>query len=112
MEIDPPDSGAGRDLVTMIQRGDVNKMSFGFRTLKDVWERVDKGDGSKPEEIRTLLKVRLFDVSPVTFPAYPQTDIAARSRDLWEKSRGPSQALLAANSRKRALDLLERDGSY
>lgn len=114
VEIDPPDSSGGRDLVVAVGRGDVKQMSFGFRTLKDSWERVQK-DGGAVEEIRTLLKVRLFDVSPVTFPAYPQTDVAVRSREEWRVSlnRDPHPDPLLARERVergRRLDLLEREG--
>jgi phage head maturation protease len=38
--------------------------------------------------VRTILKVkRLYDVSPVTFPAYPDTDVAKRSLDAWKASK-------------------------
>jgi phage head maturation protease len=47
-------------------------MSFGFRTITDEW-RMDES-----ETIRELHEVELFDVSPVTFPAYPQTDVSTR----------------------------------
>jgi hypothetical protein len=75
VELDIPDTNAGRDLITSIKRGDVNQMSFGFRV------KPGGQDWAKDEEgrmIRTLKKVGLLDVSPVTFPAYPQTDIAVR----------------------------------
>lgn len=74
-EIHPPDTQLARDLATSIARGDVDQMSFGFRTLEDAWE---KRDG---ENIRILKKVELFDVSPVTFPAYPETHVSARALD-------------------------------
>jgi len=73
IEIDPPDTQAARDLMVSLQRGDINQMSFGFRTITDKWE---KRDG---EWLRTLREVELFDVSPVTYPAYAATDIAVRS---------------------------------
>jgi len=73
IEIDPPDTQAARDLIISMSRGDINQMSFGFRTITDKWAKLDG------EWIRTLLEVDLFDVSPVTYPAYNSTDIAVRS---------------------------------
>jgi HK97 family phage prohead protease len=75
IEIDPPDTQAARDLMVSISRGDVSQMSFGFtiRPGGQDWAKDDDG-----RTIRTLKKVRLFDVSPVTYPAYPQTDVALR----------------------------------
>jgi Escherichia/Staphylococcus phage prohead protease len=70
-----PDTNFARDLLRSIERNDVDQMSFGFRVLP-------KGDSWRMEDgglVRTLTKVELFDVSPVTFPAYPQTDVQARS---------------------------------
>lgn len=73
-EIDPP---AGvrwvEDLMLSIERGDITQCSFGFRTIRDEWEMAG------PNVVRTLLEVRLLDVSPVTFPAYPQTDVGLRA---------------------------------
>jgi hypothetical protein len=73
IEIDPPDTQFARDLMVSMQRGDISQMSFGFQTIKDNWK---KSQGKDME--RTLLEVRLLDVSPVTFPAYPQTSVAVR----------------------------------
>ena len=73
IEIDPPDTQAARDLIVSMGRGDINQMSFGFVTILDNWANVGN------EWIRTLLEVDLFDVSPVTYPAYISTDIAVRS---------------------------------
>ena len=75
IEIDPPNSPNGQNAVEAIRRGDVRKMSFAFRTITDQWDR----DGEKMP-IRTLKEVELLDVSPVAYPAYPQTDVALRSR--------------------------------
>lgn len=73
IEATPPDTTWARDLVTSIKRGDIDQMSFGFKTVKDKWG-TENGD-----RMRELLEVRLFDVSPVTYPAYPQTSVSARS---------------------------------
>ena len=68
-----PDTQWARDLAVSIDRGDVTQSSFGFRTIRDEWHQVDDVN------TRRILEVELFDVSPVTFPAYPQTDVAVRS---------------------------------
>jgi HK97 family phage prohead protease len=73
IEIDPPDTQWARDLQESIRRGDVSQMSFGFVALKDEWEYKKKGD-----TIRTITEVKLFDVSTVVYPAYPQTTVAVR----------------------------------
>lgn len=83
IEILPPDTQAARDLMISIERGDVSQQSFGFVTLDDAWER--DLDGGK--DLRVLKKVRLFDVSPVTFPFYGDTDVALRSHEAWTKTR-------------------------
>ena len=75
VRIDVPDTTVGRDAVTSIERGDVSQMSFGFRVLEDSWGTDDDDSNML---IRTVEKVQLFEVSPVTFPAYPDTDIDAR----------------------------------
>ena len=73
-----PDTTAGRDLVISMERGDITQSSFAFMVEKDSWSEKDG------QEIRTIEKVgRLFDVSPVSIPAYPQANdlvVAKRSR--------------------------------
>lgn len=77
VEITPPDTQYARDLVEVMKRGDVNQMSFAFTVGKEdqAWTR----DGTGPW-LRTIKRVaRLFDVSVVTYPAYPQTSAAVRA---------------------------------
>lgn len=74
VEITPPDTELARGFLASIERGDVSQMSFGFRVLADDWSI----DGDE-QYIRTLLDVKLYEVSPVTFPAYPDTSVAMRS---------------------------------
>jgi len=100
VEITPPDTSAARDLMKSIERGDVDQMSFGFRTMKDSWDEVDG------ELIRTLIEVRLFDVSPVTFPAYPQTEIALRSMQTWQ-AEATGDPVPDYSNERRKLDLIE-----
>ncbi len=82
-EITLPNTSAARDLLESVRVGNVDQMSFGFRTISDNWE------DHEGKIVRTLLEVNLFDVSPVTFPAYPQTEIAKRSLADWSAERAP-----------------------
>lgn len=99
IEIDPPDTQAARDLIVSMSRGDINQMSFGFRTITDKWE---KRDG---EWLRTLKEVELFDVSPVTYPAYAATDIAVRSMQEAIKKDTPDNKYMI-DLMRRKLDLI------
>jgi uncharacterized protein len=69
-----PDTQAGRDAHTLVKRGDVTQCSFAFRVAPngDSWNR------QRTE--RTLLDVDLMDCSCVTYPAYLDTEVDARSR--------------------------------
>lgn len=72
IRIVPPDTAWAGDLLRSMKRGDVDQMSFGFYTRADEWDR------TTVPPIRTLRDVDLFDVSIVTYPAYPQTSVEAR----------------------------------
>lgn len=89
VEIKPPDTQAGRDIVISIRRGDVHGMSFRFRAISDRWGMEEE------EEIRELLKVDLLDVSIVTFPAYPQTEASLRSLKRWKDAQHGRSAVSA-----------------
>jgi uncharacterized protein len=105
IDIDPPLTQWANDLLVSIGRGDIDQMSFGFTVAEDRWEEVDG------ETRRTILRVdELFDVSPVTFPAYPETDVALRERFARqiEKLRGLNAEPVASAAQKRSLDLLKR----
>ncbi len=95
-----------KDLQISIARGDVSQSSFAFRTKED-------GDRLVVEKgivVRTLKKggcARLYDVSPVTYPAYPEATTSLRGLRDFRKAAviPPSPALMGA-ARGRALDLL------
>jgi len=112
IEITPPDTTWAKDLMQSISRGDVDQMSFGFRTKQDEWDERDPKN-----VIRTLLEVDLFDVSPVTYPAYPATSIGVRSaKEIFDSHAAAQRSNKAAeiaddqevNLRYR-LQLLSRD---
>lgn len=74
VEILPPDTQPGRDVLTSLERGDLDQMSFaGFVT----GEKEEKTDGVWT---RSVTEVELLDVSVVAFPAYESTSAQARSR--------------------------------
>lgn len=80
-EFEAPDTQVGRDLVASIERGDIDQSSFGFIVGEDgqKWEETRDGDGPTIFK-RTITKIRsLLDVSPVTYPAYPDATVALRS---------------------------------
>ena len=85
VKITPPDTQWAKDLLVSIGRGDITQMSFGFIVLDDIWQESDGMD------IRELIKVKLFDVSPVTFPAYTQTECNIRSAEEVYKTRQKSR---------------------
>ena len=98
VQIELPDTQVARDLGISIARRDVSQMSFGFMVPQggDKWEQRGK------QLVRTITAVEpLIDVSPVTFPAYPDTDAAMRSLDRFKK-RNPR-----LGERFRELQLLE-----
>lgn len=71
--------------IEAIKLGIVKQMSFGFTTEKDEWLH------KKNESIRTLVEVgELPDVSPVVFPAYPDTTIALRSLERSKATAAPT----------------------
>ena len=71
--INPNDQDA-MNLYARVQRGDVDQCSFGFDILSEDYEV--REDGSVHWTIR---KVRLYEVSVCTFPAYEETNVKARS---------------------------------
>lgn len=87
-ELDPANPDAMRVLSAM-RRGDLNQMSFAFRTVKDSY--------SEDRSVRELKEVQLFDVSIVTFPAYEETVAELRSRNETANVEVASNILLRKN---------------
>ena len=76
--VKPPDTSYANDLMVSVRRGDVTQSSFKFTVDQAVWHHSEKDDELPLREIMAF--ERLYDVSPVTYPAYPGTSIeAARS---------------------------------
>ena len=93
-EVDFPDTQQARDLLVTIKRGDVDQSSFAFTVAHD-GDEITEIDGVL---IRTIHKIkRLYDVSPVTYPAYPDTTVGARSIKEFLKARSISKGALEAH---------------
>jgi uncharacterized protein len=111
-ELDARDPDAVRT-VNKIERGNISQMSFAFQATTDQWDH-----DSRPP-LRSIIDTDLFDVSPVTYPAYQQTDVHAREvarqngvviPDTPDTLAGDSagEPSLAARHRKRAIALRRR----
>jgi HK97 family phage prohead protease len=80
MELTEPKNRSARfdQLAGDIDSGLITQQSFGFTLKSETWDE-DKEAGTVT---RTLNEIEeLFDVSPVTYPAYPDTTVAKRSLD-------------------------------
>jgi len=76
--IDPPDTTAGRDIITSVQRGDVTGQSFSFRVNEENWISGEKR-GKGKNALRQIKDVTLRDISIVTYPQYKTTDVNYRN---------------------------------
>lgn len=79
-ELDAADPDVG-SIVPKMRRGDLDKMSFAFRAVRQEW------DDTQDPPLRRIKEVELFDVSIVTTPAYDGTDIGLRSLEAARKER-------------------------
>lgn len=85
-----PNTTAGNDLLENLRLGNVRTSSFAFSVEKESWTYSE--ERGKPH-LRTIEKVdRLYDVSPVTYPAYPDTTVAQRSLETIKTTADETQA--------------------
>jgi uncharacterized protein len=73
-----PNSPLGQNVYASVKRGDVSKMSFGFYCLEDSWDVATDERGQRFDR-RSVKKAKVFEVSPVTTPAYDASSVSARS---------------------------------
>ncbi|MDC9605623.1 HK97 family phage prohead protease [Xenorhabdus griffiniae] len=106
--IQAPDTQTIRDLVLApMQRGDITQSSFAFRVARDGEHWYEDEEGIVIREISRFS--RLYDVSPVTYPAYQEADSAVRSLTAWQEARASGDLTKAINqkqARERILTLL------
>ena len=97
-EFDLPDTQLGRDLGVLMERGDLAESSFAFTVSDEEWRDLDKDI-----PLRVIKKIdKLFDVAPVTYPAYADTTVALRS-----KPDAPEPTPNLQEKRERQLKLAE-----
>ncbi len=107
MECELPDTQLGRDVAESIRRRDIQGQSFAFTTAAESW------DWKAEPPLRTLLEAdQLYDVGPVTYPAYEETSVALRSfqaQAAKEQAPAPPSPLIAITFERDAarLRLLE-----
>lgn len=78
-EIDMPDRQDARDLIVSMERGDISHSSFAFFVMRDgdEWSETEQG---MPLRTLTAVSIHNGDVSPVTYPAYEDTDSGVAGR--------------------------------
>lgn len=97
-DIQAPDTQTIRDLVLApMQRGDINQSSFAFRVARDGDHWYEDEEGVVIREINKFS--RLYDVSPVTYPAYQAADSTVRSMKAWQEARDNGAIANAVNQR-------------
>ena len=94
------DTSYNRDLIALVRAGALHSQSFRFSVIRDNWDK------AKNPYVRTLKEVKLYELGPVTFPAYEKTTASARTRQLLpESDRGltPQAAIARLTLLKRKL---------
>lgn len=103
-EIDMPDRQDARDLLVSMERGDITHSSFAFFVMRngDDWTETEEGT-----LLRTLTAVSIHngDVSPVTYPAYEDTDTGVADRAYQSLAEARSLDLDAVRAAAAAGDL-------
>lgn len=75
-EVELPNTSVARDLVESMRRGDINQCSFGFYATEESW------DYSVEPATRTVIEATLYEISVVSIPAYEDTEVSLRSKEI------------------------------
>jgi HK97 family phage prohead protease len=92
-----------RSIVPKMKRGDLDKMSFAFIPLRQMWD----DSGKMPK--RMIQEAQLFDVSIVTKPAYNGTEIGLRSLQQYREQKLKSQAARRMRMKAKAAGIEARN---
>lgn len=96
-ELTPPDTQLGRDVLTLVERGDISGMSFGFRALNEEWNIA-----SAPY-VRTVTAAELREITVTSMPAYTQSSVEIARRSLM--AQHSSLAGMSFDMRRRQAEL-------
>lgn len=94
VNLDTANNSDAKNLYSAIQRGDIDGMSFMFTVDADDWENLETDHPTR--HIKKIGKV--FEVSAVTFPAYPETTISARNALTLDNARAALDSAKNANN--------------
>lgn len=104
-DIDVPDTTTGRDVVTSIERGDVDGSSFAFTIPSGGQEwRITTDAEGKEYSVREISEVVLYDTGPVDFPAYDSTSAGLRACGGVEEARAALEVHKQLNQRNAKAD--------
>ena len=86
-EFSIPETSYGKDLAINMKNGNINQSSFAFTVGSDEWSTDEEGN-----DIRTITSIeKLYDVSPVTYPAYSQAEsdlvVAQRALAMYKENK-------------------------
>jgi HK97 family phage prohead protease len=109
--LDLPNTTQGNDTHESVKRGDVDKISVGFKMISQEWDETDETN-----IVRTVTKANLPEISLTAWPAYEQTSASARSIDDAYKEFKESHAdkrtandkSLVINLRRKKLNLISK----
>jgi HK97 family phage prohead protease len=99
IEVDPPETQVGRDVVEYIRRGDVTGQSFMFTIKQEEWIFAKS---KEDKDLRIIKEVELYEAGPVTMAAYSDTTVGLRSstdtayeqaRNEWEARNRPEEPI-------------------
>ena len=110
-EFSIPETSYGKDLAINMKNGNINQSSFAFTVGSDEWSTDDEGN-----DIRTITSIdRLYDVSPVTYPAYSQAEsdlvVAQRGLAMYKEKQEIKEEendLVARSLAKLKIELIKR----
>ncbi len=100
---DPPETQVGRDVPISIARGDVTGCSFAMWARSVTWKETPDLD------VRLIEEVELYDVGPVTYPAYAGTSVGVRSLTSIDELRAEHEKWKKGDREAIDAEMLQRD---